>query len=399
MADNLDVDGEVGDHLVGFEIESVEELGCQDGPSVLDDARNLPGLGLAAHDEARDIVTVSLVHGGDERAVRHEDVADHVISRVVEEAAHASAQEVPVRLVGTRDLLVVEAHVEADDLRLPGATDILGGLGHRVVQRVDDCPTPGQVLDRRLLLRDRGRVVTDTPVVDDLREDVELAAQVRLGRRDLVFVDAGRVLLDDAEEELTAEELVPGEDVLEDLDVVRDGSTLQGLRVDALRPRRRVRPGRVPPHERPDREVRAALEERLEHDLDCPGRNHVVGVDEPEELAPGVAGASVARGPESTVRLVDDPNPLVAPRDRLDDRDRAVRRSVVDNQDLEPRVRLSEDRVKTLGDVLLDVVDRDDHRHEVPAPAQGTQLRLGLPGRASRDAAEGVRDRRRLHAC
>ena len=72
------------------------------------------------------------------------------------------------------------------------------------------------------------------------------------------------------------------------------------------------------------------------------------------------AKAGEVRGAQSHLsRALEDVHARVRRHDRVDDRRRAVRRPVVDDQDLESRI-LAQHRLDQPGDVLALVVRRDD---------------------------------------
>ncbi len=87
----------------------------------------------------------------------------------------------------------------------------------------------------------------------------------------------------------------------------------------------------------------------------------VVGVDERQELAPRSTHAGVAGRAEPAVGTGEELDARVAADVVQGDRARAVRRPVVDEQDLEVLERLGEDGVEALPEVGLDVVEGDDH--------------------------------------
>src|ERR1043165_535825 len=89
----------------------------------------------------------------------------------------------------------------------------------------------------------------------------------------------------------------------------------------------------------------------------------VVGIDEGDELAAGVAKGEVARDVGAGVLLREQRDLLAV---LLDDRARAVGRAVVDDEELEVAVGLREDAVDGARNPALAVVHRQDDGDERP---------------------------------
>jgi len=81
------------------------------------------------------------------------------------------------------------------------------------------------------------------------------------------------------------------------------------------------------------------------------GEPQVVVVDEGDEVAPGARDPEVPGPARPAVRPTEDLDARIA--DPLAERGAAVRAPVVDDEELEPGVRLRQDRVDGLDDVLL----------------------------------------------
>lgn len=81
-------------------------------------------------------------------------------------------------------------------------------------------------------------------------------------------------------------------------------------------------------------------------------------IEEGDELPPGMVEADAPRVAEAPVRLAQDAQPGVA-KAPFDGVRAAVRRSVVDEEDLEAAVRLREDALERLPDVAGGVMQTD----------------------------------------
>ena len=116
-------------------------------------------------------------------------------------------------------------------------------------------PAVGEVADRAALLGDRGAVVADPPVVDDVGQHVEGAGhEGARGRRLVLVADALGPGQAGGVPEGAGEDLVPREDVAEDLGPVRDPQPRARGRAGASS--RAARAGRVveaPPSARSNR--------------------------------------------------------------------------------------------------------------------------------------------------
>jgi hypothetical protein len=98
--------------------------------------------------------------------------------------------------------------------------------------------------------------------------------------------------------------------------------------------------------------------------LEAVGDADVVGVHPRDELAAGEPEALVERLGEAGVRAADQADAVVDGGVLVEDRGRAVRRTVVDQDQLEVAERLREDAVERLREVALGIEDRHDHRDD-----------------------------------
>ena len=190
--------------------------------------------------------------------------------------------------------------------------------------------------------------------------------------------------------ELPAEQLVPREDVAEDLGVLVDEG--HPPRVQPLHPPRLLEPVALPPRDRAGHEVGAAAQ-LAPHHVVRRRRHDVVAVGEGEQLARGHLGPGVAGGPEPVVVGVEDPDPVgVGGGVGVRDRPGGVGRAVVDDHDLEGGVGLREQAVEALAEVVLDVVGRHHDRQQRTGPTPETHVRT-LAVRAGGPQADRVPSR------
>ncbi len=137
---------------------------------------------------------------------------------------------------------------------------------------------------------------------------------------------------------------------------------------------------------RPDGQVGATPVERPDQRGIGAVRDQVVTVGEGEVLAGGDPDPRVASRPETGVRLVHDPYPRVRGGDPVGDVTARVGRAVVDHHHVERSVRLAQDAVQRVLEVVGDVVRRHHH-----AQQRGRLARTSpRPARAGR---HGVRSR------
>ncbi len=310
----------------------------------------------------------------------------------VEDVAHGLGQRGVVGVVGVDAGPDVGDQVELEDLAVPGLEHRAAALGaDQPGDLVDGQQPVVQVVLARLLLGDRGAVAARPPAVDDVGQDVEGGrGQVGAGDRHLVLVaHPDRELQARRLDELAAEHLGAREDVGQRLGHVGERDSRARNLVEPARPRLLdVRRLVLLPLEGAHGEVGAAPHQRT-HVVGQRGLGErVVGVDEGDQVAAGLADAGVAGGAEAGVLLPDDPHPVVGRRVPGDDVHRPVRRAVVDDHDLEVRVGLAQDRGQALVDVLLDGVDRHDHADQgVPGPPVGAVV----PGRRRLRGPRGPR--------
>ncbi len=231
-------------------------------------------------------------------------------------------------------------------------------------------PPVGQVRHRRALLGDRRPLGADPPVVDDLGGDRDPARpEERLRRGRLVLVaDAlgpGEPLL---LPEVAPEQLVAREHVTEQVRCVVDAEgAVAG--VQPGQPRHRRDHAVLESRHVAGHQVGAGAEDPLDQCGVPVPRYDVVGVDEAEQVAGGMADTLVAGRAETLVGGVDDEDALVAGRHGLGQVARSVVRAVVDDDDLQPAVPLRQQAVEALHDVRLDVVDRDDDADQRGGPS------------------------------
>jgi hypothetical protein len=129
--------------------------------------------------------------------------------------------------------------------------------------------------------------------------------------------------------------------------------------------------------------------------LDGVRLQRVVGVDEHQVLAAGRLGSGVARGTQTGVGLTDDLDPPIPPDVRLHDVDAPVGGSVVDQDDLKPRIGLSDEAVQASGQVALHTIDRDHQADQragtaLAAPAAGPDPSGAAPGRGLQPGRETI---------
>ena len=121
----------------------------------------------------------------------------------------------------------------------------------------------------------------------------------------------------------------------------------------------------------------------------------VVGVDEHQVLAAGRLRPSVAGRAQARVGLPDDLDPPIPADVRLHDVDAPVRRSVVDQDDLELRVGLRDEAVEAGRQIALHTVDRDDQADQgagtaLPAPAAGSDRSGAAPSGSLQPGRETI---------
>ena len=232
--------------------------------------------------------------------------------------------------------------------------------GVDVVQRGHPVP---QVDDIGAALRDRQLALGAlAPVVDDVRDHVDRPGQhVSLGHQPQVLPDH---LLGEGQlmgiPEAAPEQLVPDRHVVEQ--PRRPGHVRAGLpALERQRmQRRRVEAlGADPPHGAAH-EVRAGPLERVQQQLVRVGRQHVVAVDEGQELPAGLLDAAVAGTARAAVFRLDQPEPRVGGRLGPGDRGAVVGGAVVDHDHFEIGERLGRDRVQAVGEVVGVIEERYD---------------------------------------
>ena len=162
--------------------------------------------------------------------------------------------------------------------------------------------------------------------------------------------------------EVAAEELVPREDVAEELRQVVDGDRA-AVGVQPVHPRQPRPPVALQPDHVAGHQGRARLLRQREQQLERPRRHQVVGVAEPEVLTAGVPDPLVASGTEAAVLDVHHPHPGVPGGVGIGDRPGVVGGAVVDHHDLELAQGLPEQAVEAGGEVRRHVVRRDHHAH------------------------------------
>jgi hypothetical protein len=90
----------------------------------------------------------------------------------------------------------------------------------------------------------------------------------------------------------------------------------------------------------------------------------VISIRKQKELSMGSILACIPRRPKVHVRLMDHLAATVFQRILVTNHPGPVHRSVIDKDDLQILIRLVIKRIKTLGQVLLDIPNRDDDTDE-----------------------------------
>ena len=135
---------------------------------------------------------------------------------------------------------------------------------------------------------------------------------------------------------------------------------VDGVGVSVHRERPEVGLGRVvavEPRPLPHRDGIAALAEPLDLERDVIWREHIVGIEELDEITAALPECAVGSRALSRVRLVDHPDtaPLVAAENVA----RPIGRPVVDYHHFDVRVGLRERRIERRPDVALGIIGRD----------------------------------------
>ena len=223
-----------------------------------------------------------------------------------------------VLLVGLVEQVEMQAQVVGDDARVVPAAELARRvLGQVRADRLDRGEPVAQHPQLEPPLRDRERtVLAQTPLIHGRRDHVDGGGQVVRRERDR------DVLVDDALREAEAVrvpegapvELVPRGPVGEQ----RAAAAHVGLQARAReRARQELRLRRALAREAlhvAGGEVRAGRVERAEQPLVGVGRQHVIGVDERQELAGGRVQAGVAGASQAAVGLGEEPEPAVLER-------------------------------------------------------------------------------------
>ena len=294
----------------------------------------------------------------------------------LEEGGGALHEQRAVRVAGAVEDVEMELEVVGDDARLVPAQrlarPVLGDVRAHLVDR-------GEPVEQDLRLApplgDRERAaLADAPQVDGGGDDVD-PARLEVGGqrdRDVLVHDALREPQRVLVPERAPPELVPGGAVGQQRALAGDVRRLARLGERALQEERLLlHPGGQPVHVAAG-EVRAAAVERAEQQLVGVRRQHVVAVEEREELAAGRAGAGVAGAPEAAVRLPDQPEAAVTRGERAGDPGAGVGRPVVDHDHLEIAHGLRGERLEARLEVGLDVEHRDDDADARHRPILGT---------------------------
>ena len=101
----------------------------------------------------------------------------------------------------------------------------------------------------------------------------------------------------------------------------------------------------------------------------------VIGLENSDILADRIGQPHVHGGAVTRVGLIDHSEASVGLHIPMDDGERAVRRSIVDAQDLEIREGLSNQRVEALLEIALDVANGHQHRYLRRGDASGGNIR------------------------
>ena len=111
--------------------------------------------------------------------------------------------------------------------------------------------------------------------------------------------------------------------------------------------------------------------------------NGVVAVDEGDEVAARSIDPDIASVRQPAVDLMDHFDALVLSCKLVAHRARSIRRTVVDQNDLQSLVSLTRDRVDAPRQIIFDVIDGNDHADErlahQPRPPNSLRLMKSLP--------------------
>ena len=239
----------------------------------------------------------------------------------------------------------------------------VGQRGHPVTQVGDAGPA----------LRDRQPALGAlAPVIDDVGDHVHGPGQhMGLGHEPDVFPDhafgIGQLVLIP---EAAPEQLVPDRHVVEQ--PRRPGDVRAGLpALERQRmQRRRIDPLRADAEHRAADEVRARLLERVQQQLVRVGRQHVVAVDEGQELPAGALDAAVARAARAPVGRLQQREPRIGGRLGPGDLGAVVGGTVVDHDHFQVGERLGGDRVQAIAEIVFIV----EERHDDADPGSGHRL-------------------------
>lgn len=269
----------------------------------------------------------------------------HGWGRIAEELTHQVYELVGVLGVGVRQFAQVGGQVVAQGFQPRSLTEAGRGfleVGSDPHHARDAVPEVAEI--HEVLGDGRDAVVTPTPVVHDIRKQVDRSClPVCLGHEADVLVqdvlrEAQRVHLPEG----TREHLVPDRGVVEQRVRARDVRA---------QPEIRDRPGMVEgwphvvrrdPHDPPAHQVRMGVSQGGDHRLERGRRDDVVGVDKAEVGTGGQVDASVPGPSRSTSRHTDNLQALVPAAPRLEDVSAAIGRLVVDADQLEVTPALSQ---------------------------------------------------------
>ena len=223
--------------------------------------------------------------------------------------------------------------------------------GHPVAQIGDGGPALG---DRQAAL---GALA---PVVDDVGNHVHGPGQyVRLGHEPDVFPHH---LLGEGQlagiPEAAPEQLVPHRHVVQQprrpADMRPGLPALDGQRMQ----RRGVDPFRPDAQHGTAGEIRSGALQRVQQQLIRVGGQHVIAVDEGEELPAGALDAAVARASRSAVSRLHQREPRICRRLRPGDLGPVIGRPVIDHDHFQVGERLGGDRVQAVGEIVSVVEER-----------------------------------------